>query len=519
MIYFIDYSNKHFLLRFRLLPINQSLFLEISVNQLRIKEHNVNIRNSFYNDPTDEGLFNRCDTTLISSVHLGFNEIVEFKRYIDSIEGITKTYNELKILLRQANITVHLDDYQLYGLQCFIKDLTERFVGYQMSLLEMVIKYKDEIVSQDDKIKIEPVRDLEPLKVEIPPVEIETPIDSNKYLHDLLQLSPNNLTTYYITKYLFHNVELEGNTIKIPNILKFGFQHNIELATIVNSITYNQSEISSRMTHLYNTIYNITITDPSLFESNKENIYLMLFLYYIYALKSISAAEAKVINYELGLKDSFITCLNYSFKSRMSNHPNNTEIVFTYYDEATAPVNYKNILDPLIKKHNYLITLDKNLFIEKVLSDLTTQSQDPQEIKDKPLLLNKPNILDVAFLMEQPKAYKSEDGFAHYINYQKDGITELYYIIQEILSGKILKNIPTLVSKHMQNITDNTFYNIDKNIESVTLEPVSTLILMNTYIEPFIKDTNLNKVIILFQVVVPYLYDKYKVTKFLNYYI
>lgn len=517
MIYFIDYGNRHLLIRFRLLPFNQTLFLETSLHELRIKDHNINLQQSFYNDPTDEGLFDRTNKILIESGLMGFNEIIEFRRYIEGIQGIVKTYNELNFIIREKTIKIHFDDYQLYGLQLFVRDLSERYVGYQVSLLEMVTKYKDEIESPEDKIKIEPVRDITELQVEIPPLEIETIITDDDYIQDLLQLSPNNLTTYYISKYIYSNIYLENDIIKIPNFVTFTYQNKIEMLTILHSITYDTNEISSRLKTLYSYLYEFVILKPDTFKANSQNVYLILFLIYIYSVKNHSSAYSKFINFEVDLKDTFVKYLNSLL--RMLKLEGNKDILLENITEL--PQNFsqcKELLEPIVKKYFYLLNVDKELFVKTVIEDLTKTSTEI-EMKDKPLLLTKPSVLDINFLITQPSVKPTTDGFTPYIQYNKENITSFYSIIQELSAGKIISNIPTLISKHLQNITNNIFYNIDNDISYINLEPVSTLIIMEKFISPYIEDTNLNKITILFQIVIPYLYDKYKISKFLNYYV
>ena len=246
------------------MPVNQSLLLETSLYQLSIQDSNINLKGSFYNDPTDEGLFDRTNKTLLSSIQVGYNEIIGFKRYLAPINN-----GEVNIILRSTKITVHLEDFQIYGLKTFLSDICSSYVGYQTSLIEIITKYKDELTPVE--VKVEPIQDIQEVQIEIPPVEIkiENSELTDDYIQDILQLSPNNITTFFISKYMNNNIRLDNTIIYIPKLLYYTHQNKIDLYTIITSINYNPNELTARIKSLYNILYS-TVTNKEIFDVNKQ---------------------------------------------------------------------------------------------------------------------------------------------------------------------------------------------------------------------------------------------------------
>ena len=510
LIYFIDYGNRHLLLRFRLLPVNQSLLLETSLYQLSIQDSNINLKGSFYNDPTDEGLFDRTNKTLLSSIQVGYNEIIGFKRYLAPINN-----GEVNIILRSTKITVHLEDFQIYGLKTFLSDICSSYVGYQTSLIEIITKYKDELTPVE--VKVEPIQDIQEVQIEIPPVEIkiENSELTDDYIQDILQLSPNNITTFFISKYMNNNIRLDNTIIYIPKLLYYTHQNKIDLYTIITSINYNPNELTARIKSLYNILYS-TVTNKEIFDVNKQNIYIILFLLYVYSIKNNARAESKVYEFEVDLKVTFISYCNLIIKSLTVDNNILITIKEETKEETNNKINYSEVLDPLIKKYSYLLSIDRDLFIKNVLDNIKTNILELGN-KDQPVLISNPILLDISIPTNNPPL-NTKGGIEPYLTYSADIITPSYQLLQALSAGKIIKNVPIIISKYYQIITDIIFINIDNNINYFENEPISTLYIMNTFIQPHINDSY-NRLYVMFQIVLPYLYDKYKISKFLNYYI
>jgi hypothetical protein len=488
LIYFIDYGNKHLLIRFNLLPINQSLLLHLAAYQLTLQESNANLKQAFYNDPTDETLFNRTNKQLLGEDFIGYNEIINFKRYLDNLPHDTTTNFIMK--LRDSDLQVRLEDFQIYGLKLCITDICNNYNSYQISLIEIITKYKDKVVSLVDEIKVEPVIAAveNALNFEYPPLE--------NNLQDLLQLSPNNLTTFYISKYINNNISIgEGSSEKgvilmVPNFLVFTYQLRLEFYEIIKSIKYTADEINSRTRLLYNNLYNITIQNQEIFNSNTQNVYIILFLLYIYFTKLYAAAEIKIINLEIDIKDTFIPYLN-SILKRMTPEGNKLIILKLNKQEMSNNFSsYKEALEPLVQKYKYLTSIDRKLFVENVITDLTkTNFKSPKTVK--PLLTN-PSIYEVT------------------------GVTPEYETWVKLSAGSYVPDPPLILSKYFDAITNRIIPNVDKHIDRLSLEPVSCLILMYDFVKLDDSKAGLD---VLFKVVLPYMFDKYKLSKFLNFFM
>lgn len=518
IIYFLDYKNKHLLLRFRLVTLNQSLFLETMLSQLLMNPHNQNIKESFYNNPSDEALYDRVEQRILNSVIIGYNELISFNKYLESLI-IKDDFTELNIALRDTRATIHLESYQVYGLQNFIQDLTKNFIGYQVSLIEVVTKYKIE----EPEVKVEPIEDIQDLIVENPPIEITELTVTDNFIQDLLQLSPNNLTTFYISKYIHNGLVLKHHTIVIPNFFFYTDQNRQDLAQIIKSITLTPSEITSRIYSLYKNLYNIVIINPSLFNDNKQNVYVILFLLYLYWIKCTPQLELKTLSGQMDLKDTFIKSMPIIMN--LLTPKENITILFEEDPGSLVNpiVNSDEVLDQIIRKYKYLININKQSFIDNVFDELSNLN-NPIETPKSNFLLTTPSILDIEFLMSQKGNTKLTDDtdFFPYIQYEPTIITSSYSLIQSLNSGVIPKTpTPVIISKYFKIIIDKIFYSIDQSHQMLSMEPVSTQLLMDKYIITYIdhKESNFVKLFLLFQITIPYLYDKYKIKNFLNFFI
>jgi len=487
LIYFIDYTNKHLLLRFRLLPLNQSLFLEIELSQLTIQESNINLKQSFYNNPTDEGLYDRTNKILIDSNHLGYNEIIGFKRYLDGLAANSKDVN---IVLKNKVFTLQLEDWQLYGVSLCVNDIANNYNSYQISLIEIITKYKDELVSIEEVVKVEPAI---VQVIDSPPLEnsenVNPPLENN-IIQDLLQLSPNNLTTFYLSKYIYTNIIYKNNTFHIPNnFLSYTYQNKLNLYNIIKSLnSYNDNELLERRKILYNNLYNIAVKD--IVKDNVQNIYIILFLIYIYSIKLVPAAEAKVYNFDIDLKETFIKFLNPILKKIT---PENNFIIKVEYDQVMEANNlsYDEALDPLVQKYKYLINVDKDLFIKSVLTDLKDDAKPKSKSKFKLPMLVAPYLRELGALSEE------------------------YLMYQDLDAGKLIQNPPLLIKNNF-DIIKSIIKSIDNNYSPIN--PTSNLVILYDFIIPYTDNSSIS-LEILHKIIMPYLKDKYGVDQFFEYFI
>jgi len=505
LIYFLDFNRQHLLLRFRLLPLNQSLFLEYNVHQLTYQESNINLKNSFYNNPTDEGLYNRTNKILLGDSLLGFNEILAFKGYIDSITDRTLT-----LFLREKKIAFLLEDFQLMGIRFLVNDLCNNYTGYQISLIEIITKYKNEIAEEITEVIPAKITVMEPELMQDAASEAEIfvqtanpPLDTN-IIQDILQLAPNNLTIFYLSKYIFNNLKLDkqNNTILIPNFLYYSYQFKLDLFTIVTSINYEPGEIKARLNSLYSILYNLVVDDSDNFNVNSQNVFLILFLIYIYSLNNNPSAQIKVRNLDIDIKDTFKLYLNYILNALAKDNNKSIKIKLENIPlEPVNSINYKDILEPHIKKFKYLVNIDKKLFIERVIGSAASSSgvrssSSGVRSSSKPLLVVPPYVVELSKL------------------------TDEYLILQEVASGKLIQNPPLIIQKHFNTIINKIFPSLDSNKHFfIDLEPVSTQILLYNYVVPnLIDESNLVSLEIMFKFVMPYLFDKYGLKRFTNYF-
>jgi hypothetical protein len=197
-------------------------------------------------------------------------------------------------------------------------------------------------------------------------------------------------------------------------------------------------------------------------------------------------------------------------------------------NQSEGEINTHIDIEKISEKYKYLIKLSKEEFIKSILHDINESDNSNIDYNSKPSLnLQNPKILNISYLLEL-----TEERPNNLINYTKieipnfikankiitDEYLQILYIINS--SGFIDKSKLNLrITKFSDIIINDIFKIIDKDYSNL----ISTLIIMNTVINTAFKEKELvdeySKLFILYKIVIPYLYDKYNIDKFIDYFL
>jgi len=173
-----------------------------------------------------------------------------------------------------------------------------------------------------------------------------------------------------------------------------------------------------------------------------------------------------------------------------------------------------------------MLDIDRDLYIRDVMEKLDTEHSAVQrkQIKLKfnnpttlniEKLLNKTSIGYLGYELQKPNQKQFE---AHKI------ITKEYYDILLIstipkLSRKTIENeLNQICIKYADTILNLIFKELSSSINTDTI--ISTLYLLEYYVRPFMKSetTVETELFLLYRIIIPYLYDVYGITDYVDYF-
>lgn len=186
------------------------------------------------------------------------------------------------------------------------------------------------------------------------------------------------------------------------------------------------------------------------------------------------------------------------------------------------------ILKEIIENNKYILDLkNTELFINNTFSEYNAKSQENlinDLSKQISLVYSNGNILIISKLIEQNVIQDTSDSLINYKNIDCSDIpllqnhsiiTDEYKILLQIQykdSSLNQKDIPLFINKYCQSLTQNILPNLSNEFNSLP-SPISTLDLLQNYILPFVnKDISIETELkILYKIVIPFLYDIFKV--------
>jgi len=547
--------NFKAVLRLDIIPIADNLRLNFSIHQFNGVVTD-SIIQSFSSNSSNKQFFKALPIEKIFEDSISQNEaeylFMNLKNFIDGSPIQNKLYN-----VQLASAKLYLDPVQIFSLNTFIYQFVS---NYEMMKLNLAVIQVKENQQQEQIQERQPILNNIQQLIPTPHVQREeheeleklgdpNNIDEIVLLSDILKLCPNESCMYYISKYI-SNMMTNGKyekviiadrnnnaIISIAPLLDYqsciisNFHHN--LLNIINSFKFTNDEYISKLRSLVRElIYIVGKENPKEFFIHLKTIG---FLIYIYSNKLTNNSFANQIDLNGKIKvslffDLMTYMINYSIDYIIKGHIDRDQISFNSiifdhlkiveYEEDFSVQELKQV----INKELYLIDIDRDYFINRVFSMVNKD----KEVKTKQydLILNNPSTFDIKFILEQPPT-NSLLSYQIIVPEQKQFesnkiITPEYLQILQLIntptiSKSILKNINIIVSKYADNIINVIF----KELSMVDSTSVTSLLnVLNTYIRPYLGENSTVEVemFILYRLVIPYLYDIYGITNFIDYF-
>jgi hypothetical protein len=501
-----------FIVKLSIDNVNNVLRFIYEIYKVKDKSLHSSIEDSFKTNPESVSVFSEISSEKVFVQSLSQLECGE---YLSKFNLDYSNLNNIRELVL-PRLKLNLENYKIIIVHNFMKFFFEEYEKIKLNFsLSTNTKEKTETLVTNNKITIS----------------------------NIMSLIKNNLILYYVHNYLdsfYYN--LEYNTFELNNkTLKLHMNNFIyDLSTtdskniylLICNLNESDEEIKNTLNISFRTL--IKIINNELLTSNTDNkiseetlikINVLNILCLIYGVKFIFGTK---ISYE---KLKYVSILNYVFLQLMKNQKNleydRIEIIESL-NQSEGEINTHIDIEKISEKYKYLIKLSKEEFIKSILHDINESDNSNIDYNSKPSLnLQNPKILNISYLLEL-----TEERPNNLINYTKieipnfikankiitDEYLQILYIINS--SGFIDKSKLNLrITKFSDIIINDIFKIIDKDYSNL----ISTLIIMNTVINTAFKEKELvdeySKLFILYKIVIPYLYDKYNIDKFIDYFL
>ena len=390
-------------------------------------------------------------------------------------------------------------------------------------------------------------------------INIIKEISFESCLNDLLKFTTDNLLLYFLNKYINiylndtrieneYSIIINDNTLHItiepliPNyLILFSNSHYNVLKKIY--LNLRDIDVSIRNNILFNIFKQIIficqfiLSDPDKYKYEMHlilKIYLILLFLYALTFSNIYNVNS-ALTYPLDEKklthglfynmmqiiqpalDYYIKHINTSslhFNRIIVNHP----LTISYHDENLIK------LKEIIRKNEYLKQLQDDEDYINTIKQEYYQIENNNNSKEISLEYTHQKILDINNFINH-NSYKS--SLLKYeilkTEFQDNIILTPEYHQLLLIMGEYVTisadDILPLIKKYYDIIKNNIISNLILNFKNKSIKsPISTIDLLNNYINKNLPDntsieTELN---ILYRIVIPFLYDNYKIHTFID---
>jgi len=536
-------SNFKGVLKLQIVPILD--VLQFSYSIYGIKYITESVIQSLYANPSNENLFNSLDKELFIKHDIGLIGTEQLLLYLkNKLTTLDSQSTELfQTVFPTANgkqIQIFLSHYQIYSTTVFIEQFVTSYEIFRINLISQAVQ---PVIQQPVIQQPEPMMQIETESEQIMEMDETQDNDMLSLFNDSFKISPNNICSYFISKQISNKlVNLQNSipievsednhiTVRIIPLIDGSIitskAFNQEILNILYSFDFSKEEYLSKLKLLiqqltYVISYYLAADDKDL---AKENVIFSLqIIYFLILLYSCKFTEQNRFT-----KEQVNQCIQYI----MLNHLDQSKL--KYYSisfdllsqEETLPFNKVNDqIDQLLTKERYMLDIDRDLYIRNVMNMLEDEHSAVQKKQIK-LHLNNPTTLNIEKLLN-----KTSNGYLGY-ELQKPNqkqfetnkiITKEYYDILLIsttptLSRKTIENeLNQICIKYADIILNLIFKELSSSINTDTI--ISTLYLLEYHIRPFLKSeaTIETELFLLYRIVMPYLYDVYGITDYVDYF-
>ncbi len=455
------------------------------------------------------------------------------------------------------NLVLFLKYDQIFKMNNFINQFITTYELIRMNLVVIQNKSQNTAVTTlNNNVQIEPEQSLESVAT----VEIENPENSVEIslLNDCLLMSPNMLTTYYISKQISgilnkpnkEKIHFEFNKQSViihmspliqQSLIEVSDDNYFDLINIISSFEYTQEEYITKLRflvrHLIYIINNYAKSNNSYFLTIK----IIEFLILIYTIKLSPSSLISNINTNHDansavqtFKESIQHLVNYAIYHVITHHIDqrqltHTQISFKHYPNVEY---FEDEFDnteirQLLSKELYLIDIDKEFFINQVITKVDKSSLNIKST-DVKLTFNKSITINIEKILETPPLNNNtwldyqiitphQKQFSNHTIITNDYLQLLQMINIPNFSKALIKDLHPILTKYANIIINFIFKEL---AVCDNKHSISTLYLLTVHIRPYLnKDCSIKtEMYILYRIVIPYLRDMFNINLFIDYF-
>ena len=538
MVRFLVFDNPNYpmLLKLQITALAGSLRFKYELYKIRSPQIIPIVKETLESNHEAEQVFSTMPVELFTSYDMSLTNSTQYLHGLGQLLSQYQHYDPmsyLQVLLPGKNKPLQLTIfvYQVVMIYTFIKQFVEGYDLIKISLEQEQEQQKQEIVQQQPIVQSSISQQEQYSSVQNnthPPVQK----DISDLFSDIINLSPNNFVKYISTKLLLKKfgdeviISNSGGNLNIqmlplinPEKIQYSISMKNDLNNMIGSFLLDQATIHSRLGQLFQAINFILANDKV---KHAAHLQIATFLVFLYAMKL-------GINYHQEYYEQIINHHLDLVKSQQFAHQkfNYNKIIFKFIN-TSVPIqdpDKKLDLSLSIKKYSYLLSIDKEAFIDTIFKE--KKQKDAKKSREVSLQLTPPKRIELTQFID---TQKESDSFISYCqmnspdNMKDCKIISIAYLqVLQILNSSVftVKDIHPIVSKYSDIIINQIFPEIRNNIQMIDMN-ISTLVLMNRFIEPFMQNSDCSvytKMFLLYKILIPHLYDRYNKTEYVDYFL
>jgi hypothetical protein len=535
-ILLINYSGYYYILKLKYVFIGDSL--QIECNYYQITNTNVVsiIENTIKDNSDNEQILKSVPCSLLVNIFLSQHRGLETYYTLNhTIQANSSNFDVNQLYnIKIDTISTYLNIIQINIIKTFLEPFCNNYEQIKISLQTLITNSPKEVkVLESNEVINQPTAESSVLK----------PAD---YIEEILiNLSSSKIINRFIIKCLEDNEtyyeEIPNNnyiTVKLTPLIKLGLTgfsilHFKNLAEIIDLLD-PQDSYSKLMATCKDTI--AIIKDKEITDYNKSiSLQILTFLIFLYGVKlgtNKMLSNNVSFEYPLNLKRYYGQSINNYFKKYILSIKDKVVdipyIQFEFIEDSSKIIEMNN-LNVSIQKYRYLLNIDKESFLQNVFN-FDFKNKETKETKvNNGLLFTEPKILNIKKFIEDENsesnyllAYKNISSKYQGHNIISEPYLHLLHIHYQ--SSLITLNqikIHPVISKYCDILLSKIYKSLTSDFREMLKYTNSTLVILEKYIRPFIKDESSKiELFLLYQVLIPMIYDlDQSKTEYIDYFL
>lgn len=521
----INQTNFCGLLELQIIFINNTLILEYSLYTIKNRDIIPMVEQSLYNNAESKTVVNSLPKELFRRGELGLYEANEFIIRTYKLFELTTDYVQLNF----KEFKIYVNPAQLRIIYNFINAYCQNYDMLLMQYHNMRAQSELQVNQhQSSESENQPILN-----------------SHDNLLADIILFSPNSQFTSYLIRQLLNNSNCYCNITETDieyliefspflNICKLSFTKSgfSMFAQLYNSINLTENDYVNNSKNIFQTLCYILKNNIAI--NNKLEIQICLTLLFIYYCKYKQFDFNIFINKRISINffNYFISylqncldqlCLSIQFKKINLKLKNDYDGSLNSLSSDT-----ESKIDEIVLKYKYLQAIDREEFLKKVDNETliyrNTVSDSKKDLQHIGFLTQTPIDLDLLIKRDiKLQNVPLETYDLDYYLIENRIITKSYYQLLKLIDNQtnklfLVNELHPVLNKYSDVIINKLIPNINKYKELIEFNQ-SILVLYKHFVLNQFEDSSLDykhQMYILYQIILPYIYDVYGKSKFID---